>query len=280
MAKIVVLSATQLERLVPCSRAWALAFRVRLRRRATSEALLVGQAFHVGIAKWYTDWSVSEAIQTAREHLATVANPFEVATLTAEVERLLQAYPTLAGPQDEEDKLRPIAVENKFMIPVYRGPEGEVVCAGIIDMYADTKYGPCIVDHKTAHSCGASYFVGHEHSIQAAIYMQAATFLGIRATHFAWNVLAKTKVPYLRRLFFVPGEERLARLYRELAAFGKYLLGMPDELNKVVSEVVGMPGACSKCPYSPICDYPEHAEKIVEADFEIRTYEDFEGRPE
>lgn len=269
----IVLSASSLSRSVACRRAWCFQYYKRLRRRAVSDYLTLGRAYHAGLASYYTYKSLSEAMEAAssaiKEDVKSGAlYSLEQPSVTTEVCRLLTSYVEFAEMEDRRTELCPIAVENKFAFPVDK--ESKVWCVGVIDLYAETKYGPSIIDHKTASSCGASYFRDSEYDIQAYIYMMAAERLGIEANYFTWNVIAKTKTPYVQRYSIIPTRARLERYARELAAHAATIPAADNPM-----DIPGNPGACRTCMYKELCEYPEQYKSIIESEFTVASYEEW-----
>lgn len=274
----VLLSNNQLSQMEACPRAMAFRTRARLRRREASIPMHVGAGVHAGIAALYSGKTQQEAVESGlmklQEGLLEDVVRYEdskVSELRYEIERLVRFYDVAREGPDVDDCIRPLAVENHFNVELAPG----VRLIGVIDLFAGSVRGSCIVDHKTSRYGGPRNFAKQELDGQLNLYAYAAKTLGLQPWAVGLNILVKTKEPRIERHWVPVNEQRVESYVRRLRSFGLLLASYPDQVDDIL-ELPGNPGLCRKCPFAQICEYPEQAAEVVEMDFERAKYEMFD----
>lgn len=285
MENTIVFSASTLSRLPACQRAWALTFIARLRSKRIESKFTVtlGRAFHAALASYYKHYSIPDALRESEKVIFndSLSMPFlDKIEIKLRMEDYVQQYVHLSRDEDDILQLQPIETEYKFAFPLpYK--DSLSYCVGFIDLYADTKYGPAIVEHKTSASCGPSHFMDSEFDVQSNLYVLAAEHERQEVNSFIWNVFVKTKTPTLRRYATIPSRQRAQRYAQELAVFGHYLKTLnipfaqesekPAQVEEIIEKTAANPGACRTCIFRDLCDAPVLIPASLE-NFKITDY--------
>lgn len=249
------LSVTGLSRDRGCQRAVAFAFRAGLRRRSSNANLAIGSAFHEYAATYYstgdTQAGYDKAMKTYRESAPTDMEESEFETGEEMVSSLCTCYPALATMKDVDEQLQPLGVEQVFRVPL-----GGAYLIGRVDLYAGTKWGHAMVDHKTAKSARASYFYGFRHDPQNVLYCYATRALNLPIKLFGLNVIAKTASPYLSREYFPVDWKYVDWAVDHLKRVIDDWLEFPEDAGGIVDQVKANPCHCRNCAFTDICHLP------------------------
>lgn len=248
------LSKSSIESVKPCHRAIAFSVVKGLRRVQYTEALLVGKAFHEALAKYYdTRAQEEELLATAA---AAIREEQDAEQCVEEAQRLISWYIRNA----EDDAWEVVATEIKFRVPVVDG----VSLIGVFDLIARVpEFGTVIVDHKTARSVGANYFVNADRDAQVIAYLYAAKSMGIGVDGFLYNVVTKTQKPQLHRYLVKVPDELLGIQIGRLAEFANWVKTLPEDVKGIMSlPPNGL--VCRGCPFWELCLEPDKAETTLE----------------
>lgn len=273
----IIFSNHQLSALESCRRAEAFRFTVGLRKNVQKNIFIIGSLTHAGLAHHYMGKDWSDGLEEGVQEYDAPKDVLETSRL--EASRLLKFYVENSKPLDGQDRLSPLAVENKFNVPL--PPADNVELVGIIDLIANGAYGGSkpslgIMDHKTAASCGNSYFFGSEYDSQYLLYAHAARHLGLSVEWFAWNVIVKTKEPRIVRHWLPINWHRVDSYIQRLSSFGLSLQSLPDTIDEAL-ELPGNPAHCRRCPFRDLCDYPRDAQWLADNGFHKADYREFYG---
>lgn len=238
------LSKSAVTSMRPCLRNIAFIGKRNLRKVDSPGALLVGIAFHAGIAEYYKGMDEETVLATARSAIEerTDLQYAEVREASETAERLLSWY--MRNADDGDWAIH--AVETRFRVELVDG----VDLIGVIDLVATVGGQLLIIDHKTTASIGSRYFTNADMDAQVIAYLWAARKLGIEADGFMFNAVTRTKTPQLHRFTVTAAPTEL--LISRLVEFGELVKGMPTEL----SEIAKLPGnglVCRGCPFWELC---------------------------
>lgn len=175
------LSASQLGRFLECQEKWRLSYDVgRITRRSKGNALFFGSAWHDAMEVLYKNKEKKESDL----HWADKAR----------LDALLAGYEELVLPEDMK-KLKPFAVENRFVVP---SPVKGYAISGQFDLvFTDERDRIWVMEHKTTSwdiSYGARYWDSCRYSYQSGIYLYALEKMGFDVAGVQYNACRKLNI--------------------------------------------------------------------------------------
>jgi len=225
--------------------------------------LIIGKAFHAFAARYYSEgqfgFPSEEALNAYGESIKMFNDAVEelpekpshehIEKAKRILEKLCYSYPGLSAKKDDNLELTPKAVETKFAIKI----TNNTAIVGQIDLFATTKFGAIIMDHKTAGSARSAYFWNYELDPQAIIYPWASAQLGWVTSRFMVNVITKTKEPYIARETVIVDEETINKHMDWLIKDVEEKIDpLPDDFDEIMKlDRVFL--NCRRCQFKDLC---------------------------